>query len=189
MSTQPIPRLTVAQYLEIERKADFRSEYIDGEVFAMAGGSRNHALVAAAVVARLDEQLRDKPCSVAGSDLRLYCPAVDMLTYPDATVFCEPGQYRDTEEDTLTDATVIVEVLSRSTQNYDRGEKFRFYRTLPSFSEYLLLASAALRAEHHVRQPDGSWLFREFTAPDAVIELKSIGCRLPLAALYLKARL
>ena len=188
MSTQPIAHLTVEQYLEIERAAEFRSEYLNGEVFAMAGGGRKHALIAMAVGARLDEQLRDRPCAVAGSNLRLFCQQAKMLTYPDIVVFCEPAQFLDGDTDTLVDATAIVEVLSPSTQNYDRGEKFRFYRGLPSFSEYLLLAQDAVRAEHHVRQPDGSWLFRESGGPEAAIELKSIDCTLQLGSLYRKVK-
>jgi Uma2 family endonuclease len=180
---------TLAQYLEIERKAEFKSEYLNGEVFAMAGGSLNHALIASAVIERLGEQLRQKPCSAVGSDLRVYCEHVNILTYPDVTVFCEPAHFLDSDEDTLTDATLIVEVLSRSTRNYDRSEKFRFYRGLPSFAEYLLLASDAIRAEHYTKQSDGSWLLREHTEPETVIELNSIGCRLTLSTLYLKARL
>jgi Uma2 family endonuclease len=112
-----------------------------------------------------------------------------LLTYPDVVVFCEPAKFLDGDRDTLVDATVIVDVLSPSTQNYDRGEKFRFYRGLPSFSEYVLLAQDAIRAEHHVRQQDGSWLFREFNGPEAVVELKSIKCQLRLGTLYRKARL
>jgi Uma2 family endonuclease len=127
----------------------------------MAGGAVNHALIATAVAARLDEQPGDRPCAVAGSNLRLFCQQAQMLTYPDIVVFFEPAQFLDGDTDTLVDATAIVEVLSPPIQNYDRGEKFRFYRGLPSFSEYLLLAQDAVRAEHHVRQPDGSWLFRE----------------------------
>jgi Uma2 family endonuclease len=188
MSTQPIAHLTVEQYLETERAAEFRSEYLSGEVFAMAGGGRKHALIAMAVGARLDEQLRDRPCAVAGSNLRLFCEQAKMLTYPDIVVFCEPAEFLDGDTDTLVDATAIVEVLSPSTQNYDRGEKFRFYRGLPSFSEYLLLAQDAVRAEHHVRQPDGSWLFRESGEPEAMIELKSIGCTLQLGSLYRKVK-
>jgi Uma2 family endonuclease len=187
MSTQPVPRLTVEQYLKIERAAEFRSEYLNGEVVAMAGGERNHALIAMEVGARLNEQLRGRPCAVAGSDLRLYCKPANVLTYPDVVVFCEPASFLDDDVDTLIDAVVLVEVLSRSTQNYDRGEKFRFYRGLPSFSDYLLLAQHEIRAEHHVRQQDGSWLFREFTDPAAEIRLQSIGCRLALGSLYERA--
>ena len=184
MSSQPITLLTIEQYLEIERAAEFRSEYLNGEVFAMAGGGVNHALIAAAATIYIGEQLRGRPCAVAGSDLRLFCQPANILTYPDVVVFCEPRKFLDGEKDTLTDATVIVEVLSRSTRNYDRSEKFDYYRGLPSFAEYLLLAQDAIRAEHHVRQPDGCWLFRELTGPQAVIDLKAIGCRLNLGSLY-----
>lgn len=182
--------MTVEAYLEIERPAEFRSEYIDGEVFAMAGEGVNHALIATAAGASLGAQLDDKPCAVVGSNLRLFCQRDQvLLTYPDVVVFCEPAKFLDSDEDTLIDAIVIVEVLSPSTQNYDRGEKFRFYRGLPSFSEYLLLAQDTMRAEHHVRQQDGSWLFREFNGSEAVVELKSIGCQLRLGTLYRKVRL
>jgi Uma2 family endonuclease len=188
MSTQPIPRLTVDQYLEIERKAEFKSEFIDGEVFTMSAASLNHALIATALLARLFEQLRKSTCTVAGSDLRLYCERARILTYPDAVVFCEPARFKDKEQDTLVDATVIVEVLSPSTQNYDRGEKFRAYRNLPSFTEYLLIEQKEVAAEHHVRQPDGSWLMREWSKPDTILDLKSIDCSLRLGDPYLKAR-
>jgi Uma2 family endonuclease len=188
MAIQRLPLLTVTQYLEQERAAQFRSEYIKGEIFAMSGASRHHALIAMAAGARLHEQLRGKPCAVAGSDLRLYCKAEDLLTYPDLVVFCEPVTFVDGDEDTLTDATVIIEVLSRSPQNYDRGEKFRAYRTLPSFAEYLLLAQDQIRAEHHVRQPDGAWLFREHKGPASRIDLASIGCTLHLGSLYERVR-
>jgi Uma2 family endonuclease len=182
--------VTVEAYLEIERAAEFRSEYIDGEVFAMAGEGVNHAVIAAATGASLGNQLDDQPCAVVGSNLRLFCQRDQvLLTYADVMVFCEPAKFLDGDLDTLVDATVIVEVLSRSTRNYDPGEKFRFYRGLPSFSEYVLLAQDAMRAEHHVRQPDGSWLFREFNGPEAVVELKSIGCQLRLGTLYRKARM
>jgi len=184
MSTQPVTYPSAEQYLEVERAAEFRSEYLNGEIYPMAGGGFIRALLAAAVIARLDEQLRGKPCVAAGSDLRLFCEPANVFTYPDVVVSCEPRRFLDGQKDTLTDAAVTVEVLSRSTQNYDRGEKFRFYRGLPSFSEYVLLVQDAIRAEHHVRQKDGSWLFREWNGPEAVVDLKSIGCRLSLGSLY-----
>ena len=112
-----------------------------------------------------------------------------MRLVTDIVVFCEPVDFADGDRDTLTDATVIIEVLSRSTQNHDRGEKFRACRTLPSLAEYLLLAQDHVRAEHHVRQPDGAWLFREFREPGSRIELASIGCSLPLGSLYDRAQL
>jgi Uma2 family endonuclease len=183
MSTQSVTYLTPEQYLEIERNAEFRSEYIDGEMFAMAGGSLNHARIARNVLARLDQQLAGRRCEAFGSDMRLHISEHKMFTYPDVSVICGPQQFLDSRKDSFADATLVVEVLSPSTRNYDRGEKFLFYRSLPSFSEYLLLAQDTMRAEHHVRQSDGSWLFREFTDA-AQIDLKSIDCRLQLSSLY-----
>jgi Uma2 family endonuclease len=184
LMSRTVTFLTPEQYLEIERQAEFRSEYINGEMFAMSGGTPNHARIVLNTARRLTEQLDGSPCEAFDGDLRLYSAKQKMFTYPDVLVTCGPNQLLDARRDTLTDATVIVEVLSPSTRNYDRGEKFLFYRSLPSFSEYLLLAQDKVRAELHVRQPDGSWLFREFTGPGDVIELKSINCRLQLQSLY-----
>jgi len=184
MATQPVPFLTVEQYLEIERAAEYKSEYIGGTMYAMSGGGFHHAFIAADTLVTLCGQLRGKKCNAVGSDLRLFCQASQVLTYPDVTIFCEPRQVLDNRKDTLTDATVIVEVLSPSTQNYDRSEKFRYYRGLPSFREYLLLAQDEIRAEHYTRQSDSSWLFREFTNADTEIVLDSIGCRFRLGDVY-----
>lgn len=137
-----------------------------------------------AVGASLNQQLRDRPCAVAGSDLRLYCKPAQVLTYPDIVAFCEPAQFPDGDEDTLTDATVIIEVLSPSTRNFDRGEKFHYYRGLPSLTDYLLLEQDAIHAELYTRQPDGAWLLRELSGSDKDIDLRSIGCTLRLGTLY-----
>ena len=174
MASRPLPIFTIEQYLKLEREAPFRSEYIKGEMVAMSGGSRDHALLGTAIAARLDTQLGDKPCAVAANDLRLCCLPEDVLTYPDVVVYCEPASHMDDDEDTLTDAVVIVEVLSKSTRRYDRIEKFRYYRSLPSFSEYLLVEQDEIRAEHHFRQPDGSWAFRVLTTRADIIQLDSI---------------
>jgi Uma2 family endonuclease len=184
MSTRAISFLTPEKYLEIERAAEFRSEYLNGEVFAMSGGTLNHGRIALNTASHLREQLLGKPCEAAAADFRLYCAEHNLFTYPDIVVFCASPKFLDQRRDTITDATAVVEVLSPSTKNYDRGEKFRYYRSLPSFAEYLLLAQDEVRAEHHIRQLDGSWLFREFTSPAAEIELLTIGCRLGLESLY-----
>ncbi len=118
------------------------------------------------------------------TDLRLAVRQHNLISYPDVFVTSGPDRYLDNRTDTLVDATVVVEVLSPSTMNYDKGEKFRFYRALPAFREYLLLAWNEIRAEHHVRQPDGSWLMREYVAPSDEIDLKAIGCRLRLSDVY-----
>lgn len=184
VASQPTPFLTPEQYLEIERGAAFRSEYIGGQMFAMSGGSFNHARIIRNVLVQLDGALSGRSCEAVGGDLRLYSERFGIYVYPDVVVACGPAKMLDQHKDTITDATAIVEVLSPSTSNYDRGEKFRFYRSLASFSEYLLLAQDFVGAEHHLRQADGSWIFREYALPDDDLELKSIGCRLVLGKLY-----
>ncbi len=184
MASVPNPLFTVQQYLDMERAAEYRSEYLCGEIFAMSGGSVNHAVIAMALGIELGLQLRGQPCTVAGSDLRLYCESSQMLTYPDVVVFCGPRKFRDGKKDTLTDATVVAEVLSPSTASYDRSHKFHYYRGLPSLREYLLISQSEIRAELCVRQEDGSWLLRDFNGPECEIPLESIGCRVALGALY-----
>ena len=184
MSSLTIPSLTPERYLEIERKADHRSEYLNGGMFAMAGASPNHSRIVMNASVQLWPQLRGGSCEVFATDLRLFIKAVSVYTYPDIMVTCGPLEYIDEERDIATNPRFVAEVLSDSTKNYDRGERFRFYRTIPSFSEYLLIAQDSIRAEHHQRRSDGSWIFREFIAPDDQIELDSIQCRLGLGALY-----
>jgi Uma2 family endonuclease len=184
MSSQAIPRITPEEYLKRERAAEFRSEYIDGQVYAMAGGTMNHARIIGNALANLRDGLRGSGCEAFSGDLRVWSEAHRIYTYPDVVAACRPYRFQDDSRDTIIDAALVIEVLSRSTANYDRGEKFRFYRSLPSFSEYLLLAQDTIRAEHHVRQPDGGWLFHELTSPDDVIDLKIIRCRLPLSSFY-----
>ena len=184
MSTQTPLLLTPEQYLEIERKADYKSEYIDGGMFAMAGASPNHARIVTNSILQLGPQLRGGPCEVVSTDLRLFTKAVRVYTYPDIMVLCGTASPAGDEEDIAANPRFIAEVLSDSTKNYDRGEKFRFYRTIPGFSEYLLIAQDSIRAEHYQRRSDGAWIFREFTSEDDQIQLDSIACRLGLGALY-----
>ena len=176
MSTQAIPTSTVEQYLEVERKAEFRSEYLNGQVYAMSGGTLDHARIVRNALAQFSARLRGSRCEAVGADLRLFCSRYNVFTYPDVLVTCGLHRFLDDRLDTITDAALIVDA--------HRRERFRYYRSLESFSEYLLLAQDTIRAEHHVRQPDGSWLFREFTSPANEIQLNSIGCRLNLESLY-----
>ena len=184
MSTRDVPYLTPDQYLEIERAAEFRSEYLDGAMYAMAGASRNHGRIVGNAFAFLHQQLEGRDCEPAMADQRLAIPSHHLITYPDVFVTCGPDQYFDDRRDTLADATLIVEVLSVSTKNYERREKFFFYRSLPSFREYLLIAQDRVFVAHHIRQPDGSWVMREYTALSDEIDLISSGCHLRLAAVY-----
>ncbi len=176
--------MTAEQYLEIERRSEFRSEFLNGQVFAMSCATMNHARIVRNVLSRLSAQLRGTSYEAFANDLRLFCARDGIFAYPDIVIACGAGRFLDIRRDTITDATAVVEVLSPGTMNYDRGEKFRYYRSLESFSEYLLLAQDTPRAEHHVRQADGSWIFREFISPTSVIELTSIGCRLDFESAY-----
>ncbi|HEX3877492.1 MAG TPA: Uma2 family endonuclease [Bryobacteraceae bacterium] len=184
MSTQPITKLTAEEYLELERRSEFRSEYLDGQVFAMAGGTIDHARILTNTLSALTSELGDRDCEAASSDVRVHIAAYRVFTYPDIVVWCGTPQLYGDRRDVISDATFIVEILSPSNKNYDRAEKFEYYRSLPSFSEYLLLAQDRVLAELHTRLEDGSWLFRDFTSLEDAVELKSIACRLPLQALY-----
>jgi Uma2 family endonuclease len=184
MATASVPLLTPEEYLAIERQADHRSEYVNGQMFAMAGRSARHARIISNVQATLYNQLEGKGCDVFSSDFRVQSAGASVYTYPDIVVFCSPASFLDDQRDTVTDATLIVEVLSPTTKNYDRGEKFEYYRSLPSFSEYLLVHQDACRVEHYARRADGKWIFQEYSAPSDLIELASLGCTLPLSRVF-----
>ena len=183
-SSQTVPKFTPQEYLAMEREAEFRSEYIDGLMIAMAGGSDDHGRIATAALSLLWAQLRDSDCEARNSDNRLSIPAFNVYTYPDVWVSCGKPQHIDQHKDTTLNPRVVIEVLSPSTQNYDRGQKFRYYRSIPSLTDYLILAQDAMAAEHHHRHEDGSWILRDYTSPDDIVGLVSIGCRLRLRDLY-----
>ena len=183
------PRMTPAEYLALERQAETRSEFLDGEVFAMAGASARHVRVCAALTASLWNQLADRPCDVLPTDMRVKIPATGLYTYPDVAVVCGEAEFDDAEHDTLLNPTLLIEVLSPSTADYDLGAKFGHYRTLPSLREVLYVAQTEIHVLHYRRQTDGTWLLSETRDPNAVVELPSIGAELRLAQVYSKARL
>jgi Uma2 family endonuclease len=184
MTSQPQPRLTPEEYLAIERQAAYKSEFFNGEMYAMSGASPQHVLIVTNVVAELRQQLKLRPCTVYSTDLRVKVSPTGLYTYPDVIVVCVQPQFNDQQKDTLLNPTLIVEVLSDSTQDYDRGEKFEHYRTLPSLTEYVLIAQDKLRLEHFVRQPDNRWLLAETNRLDETLHLPSIDCELALAEVY-----
>lgn len=179
-------RLAPAEYLATERASPDRHQYLDGQVFAMAGGSPRHALIAANVVRVLGNALLDGPCQVYTSDLRVKIEATGLYTYPDATVVCGPPELVADGGDTLLNPRVLVEVLSASTESYDRGKKFEHYRTLPSLAEYLLVAQSEVHVEHFERQADGSWRLREYRAGQR-LPLPALDCELAVDDFYRKA--
>jgi Uma2 family endonuclease len=186
MSTAPKSYLTPEQYLEIERKAEFKSEYYQGEMFAMSGARYPHIGIVANAMRELGQQLRRGPCRPLSNDMRVRVTPTGLYTYPDVVVVCGEPQFADDTFDTLLNPTVIIEVLSESTEAYDRGQKFEQYRSLESLAEYMMISSQRVSAELFARQPDGRWLLTARSRLEDSIELQSVGCHLALADLYEK---
>ncbi|MDQ1560450.1 MAG: hypothetical protein QOD32_3510 [Pyrinomonadaceae bacterium] len=176
--------VTPEEYLTLERAAEYKSEYLDGEIFAMVGASRKHNLIAGNVFASLKQLLRDKPCETYISDMRVRIPAANVYTYPDVAVVCGESQFEDEAVDTLLNPTLIVEVLSKSTASYDRTAKFGYYRTLASVTEYLLVAQNDYHVEHYAKQADSRWLLADIRGLESRVELASVGCTLALSEVY-----
>lgn len=184
MDVQTKPHLTPEEYLAIERRAETRSEYLDGEMFAMTGGSRNHNLIVLNIGRELSLHLKKQPCEVYVSDQRVRIPATGLYTYPDVVVVCGEPRFEDAELETLLNPTLLIEVLSRTTEAYDRGKKFEHYQTIPSLAEYLLVSQDSFRVEQYLRQGDHRWLLTSVTGREGRIALPSIQCELVLAEVY-----
>lgn len=178
------PALAPEEYLEIERRAETRSEYLDGEMFAMAGASIEHNAIVANLLGELRQQLKRRPCQVFPSDLRIHIPATGLYTYADVVVVCGEPRLEDSHLDTLLNPALLIEVLSPTSEAYDRGKKFEHYRSVEWLAEYLLVAQDAPRIEQYLRQPDGRWLFTAVSGLEATIALPSIQCELSLAEVY-----
>jgi Uma2 family endonuclease len=190
VSTQPTSTyLTPEQYLEIERRAEFKSEYHAGEMFAMSGAKEGHNLVAGNTFGELRQQLRPKGCRVYTNDLRVRIKSADLYVYPDVVAVCGEPRFLDDQRDTLLNPSLIVEVLSPSTEAYDRGRKFEYYKTLESLREYMLLAQDRIHADLYVRQPDGRWLLTSADRLEDSLALESVGATLRLADLYAQVEL
>lgn len=175
---------TAAEYLAFERQAVEKHELHDGELYAMSGASRAHNRITVNLVSLLWNATRHGPCQPYAADLKLRVPATDDYCYPDCIVVCGPQQFEEVEQDVLLNPTVICEVLSPSTERYDRGEKFARYRTIATLADYLLLSQHKAAVEHFARQGDGSWLMRAATAGETI--RLSIGCELLVDEIYLK---
>jgi Uma2 family endonuclease len=174
---------TVEEYLAFERQSEERHEYFDGEIFAMSGASEQHILITGNTFSSLLVQLRKRPCKVYPIVMRVKVSPIK-YTYPDISVICGEPQFEGPIVDMLLNPTVIVEVLSPSTEIYDRGKKFEYYQTLESLQEYLLIAQDIVRIEHYVRQTSGGWFYSQVKTLESVIELPSINCTLLLTDVY-----
>jgi Uma2 family endonuclease len=184
MSQQVISYISPKEYLRLERQSEHRSEYVNGEIFAMTGASRKHNLITVNIGSQFNQQLRGKPGEAYVSDMRVKVTTTGLYTYPDVVVVCGEPKFEDDYIDTLLNPTLLIEVLSPSTERYDRIAKSSYYRTLDSLAEHLLVAQDVVRLEQYVKQPDGTWLQVECTSLDGVLELPSIGCSLALRDVY-----
>ena len=174
--------MTVAQYLRFEAGADTRHEFINGEAYAMAGGTPEHAVIAMNLSVAIGSRLRGAPCRPTGADQRLKVPLTGAFFYADLLVVCGRFEYADDDPHAVTNPTVIFEVLSPSTKDYDQGTKFEHYRRLPSLRAYVLVDQVAQRVMHHARLESGAWLMREVT--EGTLALDVIGVEVPLSEVY-----
>jgi Uma2 family endonuclease len=184
MTALPKAKLTVAEYLAIERRAEFKSEFYDGEMFAMAGASLPHNAVTENLSVRIGGQILGGPCRTYSRDLRVRVERTGLYCYPDLVIVCGEPQMAEEDKDTLTNPRVVFEVLSPSTERYDRRTKYRHYQQLPSVQEYVLVAQDEALCEQFVRQADGSWTHVLSVGLDAALELKSVPVAVPLADVY-----
>jgi len=190
MLPQPKPILTFDDWLANERAAiEGRNEYIDGEVFAMTGAREQHNLIVTNLIGELHPQMKGRPCRVYANDMKVRIRAANAGTYPDLVALCGEHEFLDERRDLLLNPSLIGEVLSNSTEAYDRGGKFAIYRRIPSLTEYLLVSQYRVAVELFSRGADDRWTLSEFTALDATVTLASIGCTLTLAEIYDKVDL
>ncbi len=179
-------RYTIKEYLERELDAAERHEFHDGEILAMSGGSDAHSFIIANVIREFGNQLKGKPCSVAEGNLRVRSRREPRYVYPDASVICNDREYdpEDPNRHTILNPRVIVEVLSPSTEAYDRGDKFEYYQGIDSLEEYVLIAQDRPAAQSFLRQPDGTWSMMGIHGIEAALRLRSLQIEVPLAEIY-----
>jgi Uma2 family endonuclease len=184
MSTQAKVFLTPEEYLEIERQAEYKSEYWQGEMFAMSGAAEPHNLLVPNITVQIHPQLRGRDCRIYSNDMRVSVSATGLYTYPDIVVVCGAPQLLDARRDTLLNPALIVEVLSPSTEAYDRGRKFEHYQSIDSLQQYLLVASERVHADLFTRQSGGQWLLTSTSNVEDTVRLESIGCSIALRESY-----
>ena len=185
MTTQPTnATLTPDEYLAVERESEFRSEYVDGVVYAMTGASLNHIQVVSNITAELIVQLRGRPCRALSNEMKVRVPDSRRFFYPDVTVVCGEPQFHDERTDTILNPVLIIEVLSPSTEAFDRGLKFQSYQKLESLREYVLVAQDKYVVEQYVRRDDGKWIYSATIGRESSLSLPSVECTLNLQSVY-----
>ena len=189
MASQPEPTYTPEEYLALEREAEFKSEYLEGYIVAMVGASEPHNLIVTNTVRELSSQLRGRDCRVYSNDMRIDLRERKLFAYPDVVVACGEPQFADDRKDNLRNPVLIIEVLSQSTESYDRGLKFMKYRRIDCLKDYVLVSQDRALIEHYRRQQNSDWLMSEALGLDAVIRLESIGCELRVTEVYDKVQI
>ncbi len=189
MSAVPKRKLSTAEYLDSERAAAFRSEYFRGETFAMAGASKAHNTLSTNLVVEAGTRMKGGACQIWSTDQRLKIDRTGLYTYPDLVIVCGQPEYDSEDQDTLVNAQVVVEILSPSTERYDRGAKFGHYQQLPSVREYVLVSQDRKQVERFVRQPDETWVLTKFADPDGVFEFATVPIRIPMCDLYARVQI
>jgi Uma2 family endonuclease len=189
MATLSSTYITPEEYLARERAAETKSEYYQGKMFAMAGASREHGLIVTNLVRELSNRLLTRDCEVFSNDMRVLIHQTGLHTYPDVVVVCGQPVMQDQHRDVLTNPLILIEVLSESTKDYDRGGKFHQYKSIPSLKEYLTVSQTEMLVDHSVHQPDGGWLTHEIGPQNPSIYLTSLEVQLELADIYRKVSL
>jgi Uma2 family endonuclease len=183
---QQVRRYTPGEYYQLERDADYKSDYYDGEIFDMSGGTSRHSLITVNITREISLRLKGKPCTVYDSNLRVRVLSNSLRCYPDVSVYYDRLEH-DPEDDgveTVTNPTVLIEVLSKSTEAYDRGFKSKSYRTIQSLKAYALVSQTAPFVETYIRQSDGIWQLRESAGFNAAVSLTPIDIAISLAEIY-----
>jgi Uma2 family endonuclease len=183
MASHSITKLTEEQYLALDRAAEFKSEYFDGEMFGMSGGSMEHARLQKNITGELYNALRESDCEPFGSDFRVRVSS-RMYTYPDVSVVCGKPALADDHQDVLLNPVAIFEILSPSTETYDRGLKFKRYRSIASLQDYILVNQTEIRIEHYTRQANNLWILRDYQSLEEEMTISSIAVSLPLGRIY-----
>lgn len=183
MAAAALKRLSVDDYLALEQSSDVKHEYFDGEIFAMAGGTASHSLVAANWTRELGNALKDRGCRVYSSDMMVFCPT-GLRTYPDVSVTCEAPRYEDDRELTLLNPILLVEALSDTTEAFDRGRKFNHYQSIPSLREYLLVSTDRAHVDHFTRLEDGRWALSIYDGLETFVDFPTLGARIAMSETY-----
>jgi Uma2 family endonuclease len=186
MSAQPHHRMTPEEYLVFEEQSSEKHEYYGGQIVALAGGNQAHSIICSNLNALLHSQLRKRPCVIYTSDMKIRADQPRKYMYPDLAIVCGESQFEDPTRRVLLNPAVIIEVLSDSTEQYDRGKKFQYYRSIATVQEYILVAQDAKHIDHYRRQSENLWVLTSINGDDGVLELPTLECRLYLAEIYEK---